>query len=163
MSVTEKLKAMANFFQPRQQPGESYAQFAMVLQAILEETTGTCAYRAAHQGSEYFLYNPGKSQSPTNPPPFSLRPITNQEIPRLGTPGLLEPHETKRMYTLNSGNCPVIKVSIGARTRKFLADTGAAISIVEPEIIPLRLRNQIVQKQAVLMEVINGSAFKVKV
>lgn len=69
-------------------------------------------------------------------------------------------YETVRMYSLNSGNCPVIKASIGARTRKFLADKGAAISIVKPETIPLRRRNQIDQKQAVVMEAMNGSAFK---
>lgn len=64
------------------------------------------------------------------------------------------------MYTLNSGNCPVVKVSIGMHTRRFLVDTGAAVSIFKPETIPYKLRNPIDHEHAVVMKAVNGSTFK---
>ncbi|VUZ54128.1 unnamed protein product, partial [Hymenolepis diminuta] len=54
MSVTERTRAMSDFFQRKQQPGESYAQFAMALQAILVEATGN---RFSPADQEYLVSN----------------------------------------------------------------------------------------------------------
>ncbi|VUZ45101.1 unnamed protein product [Hymenolepis diminuta] len=52
MSITEKPKSMMDFFQRRQKPGESFAQFAIALQAILAGATGT---RFSPEDQEYLV------------------------------------------------------------------------------------------------------------
>ncbi|KAM3184566.1 hypothetical protein ACTXT7_008112 [Hymenolepis weldensis] len=105
MSITKKPKTMMGFHRRRQQPGESYAQFGMSLQAILAETmgdrfsledqeylvstrftaqvyppdtAGACGHCGACQGSRYVLHNRGKPL--TSPPP---QPKTHNQ-PKLG-------------------------------------------------------------------------------
>ncbi|VUZ44917.1 unnamed protein product [Hymenolepis diminuta] len=54
MNVTEKPRTMSDFFQRKQQPGESYAQFAMALETILVEATGD---RFSPEDQEYLVSN----------------------------------------------------------------------------------------------------------
>lgn len=179
MSIMEEPRTMSDFFTRKQQPGESYARFAMALQAILAESTGN---RFSPEDQEYLVSNCFIAR--TYPPSLQthLRPLERAGIVELvkaannfattlgnhnhpktspcrnihdqpksssyrhprPTRAIQGKYEIVRMYTLNVGNCPVLKVSIEARAHKFLVDTEAVI--VDPGTIPARLRNRIDKK-----------------
>ncbi|VUZ56485.1 unnamed protein product [Hymenolepis diminuta] len=196
MSVTEEPREMSDFFERERQPGESYAQFAMALQAILVEATGN---RFSPADQEYLVSSCFIARAKPHSLKTQLRPLKHAGIveliraatnlssirdnpnhqetrppPTNPTQPNFYPHrqhrparaiqaskyESVRLYTLKSGNCPVLKVTVGSRAHKFLIDTGSAISIVKPGTVPVRLRKQIDQKHTVVMEAANGSTFK---
>ena len=64
------------------------------------------------------------------------------------------------VYTLRSGTCPVIKATIRSRRCRFLVDTGAAISIIKPTMVPENLIDRIDRNHTIDMEAVNGTTFK---
>ncbi|VUZ51805.1 unnamed protein product [Hymenolepis diminuta] len=93
MSVTEKPRAVSDFFQRKQQPGESYVQFAMALQAILAEATGN---RFSPADQEYLVSNCFIARAE----PLSLQ----TQLRPLGHAGIVELIKTATNLSTTRGN-----------------------------------------------------------
>ncbi|VUZ55300.1 unnamed protein product [Hymenolepis diminuta] len=121
LSLTEKLRPMGYVFTRKQQPGDSYAQFAMALQAILAESTESTeqilSRRSGHAGIVELinavinftttLGNRDQLKIPPRPN-IPIQPKISPYRHPKPTQAIRSKYETVRMYTLNSGNCPVL-------------------------------------------------------
>lgn len=68
------------------------------------------------------------------------------------------------MYALNSGNCSVVKITIGMHTRGFLIEIAAATSIVKLYhiTVPYKLRDRTDHEHTLVMETVDRFTLKSK-
>ncbi|VUZ39431.1 unnamed protein product [Hymenolepis diminuta] len=105
MSVMEKPRTMIDFFTREQQPGESYAQFAMALQAILARAYPPSLKAQLrpleHAGIVELIkaatYLSATRATTTNKKPHPVQMfLLNQRVTRTGSPN---PHKSFRVST----------------------------------------------------------------